>query len=346
MIHLIEKVNSMQLSQIKDFLIYDFKSESELIRTIDLLSKNFTQNRDKVSQYLDDPKMVAAYTAFYMLTNYPKLEPVLDKVQTVSPFLKDRDIIDIGCGPGTFLLALRDLFKHNPNKFIGVETSHVMRKQAMRLASGLGYKNVSVTENVKNIRSEKPAIIFGHSINEMGADVAFDYIKKLDPEVVLIIEPGTKQAFTHLMELREKMLLKGFNIAYPCPSQKNCPMREDDWCHQYIHVRQGEEVSRIGQMTKKNRNLLPLTIHVYSRQDQEVSQKRIVRYYQETKHSYEYQTCEFDGKNILKNIQLTKREMSKSEIKNFKGIYAGDSISYELIKELKDGTRRVKLIKP
>lgn len=334
----------MQLSQIKDFLIYDFKSESELIKTIDTIAKNFTSNRENISDYLSEPKMVAAYTAFYMLTNYPKLDAVLEKIDGFETYLQDRDIIDIGCGPGTFLLGLRRKFIGNQSKFIGIETSPLMRKQALRLADGLGLKNVSVFESTRGISTKRPALIFGHSINEMGPKIAMDYISKLDPEVILIIEPGTKQAFSQLMPLRDQILATGLHMNYPCPSEGNCPMGPEDWCHQYIYVKQDEEVARISQMAKKNRNLLPLTIHAYTREKAEKSSKRVIRYLQETKHSYEYQTCEFEADNTLKRIQVTKREMSKSEIKNFKGIYAGDSIRYEVLKELKDTILRVKLI--
>lgn len=336
----------MHLSQIKDFLIYDFKSESELIQAIDLLAKNFTSNRDDLSKYLDNPKMVAAYTAFYMITNYPKLEAVMQKLEGYDKYFIDKDIVDIGCGPGTFLLALRNKYSDNKTRFIGVETSAVMRKQAKKLANGLGLENIFITDSLKNLKLQNPSVIFGHSINEMGHSIAMNYIKKLNPESILIIEPGTKQAFSHLIKLRDEILSRNFNMIYPCPSAGPCPMSESDWCHQYVYVKQDEEIARISQMAKKNRNLLPLTIHAYTKESTKVSEKRVVRYLQETKHSYEYQTCEFDNVNSLKNVQVTKRGMSKKEIKEFKKIYAGDSISYELLKELKDSTLRVKLIKP
>ena len=353
----------MELSQIKPFLIYQFKSDSELVQTIEQISKNFTSERENISQYLEDPKMVAAYAAFYMTTNMPKLDAVIEKLGDFNKLIEDRDIIDIGCGPGTFLLALRQRYPQNANQFIGVESSPLMRKQALRIADGLGLK-VQITGDIKNIRSKNPLVIFGHSVNEMGAKTALSYIKKIDPYCLLFLEPGTKQAFAPMMEIRSILLQSDYDIHFPCPSNAECPMAKDtsDWCHQYLYIQQDINVQRLGQMAKKNRNLLPMIIHAYAKNefrtrptnaslaDSQYQTGRVVRYLRQTKHSFEWQLCMAENGNIPENdsnhlmtVELPKRGLSKKDVKQLEQIYAGDLLNYQVVRTIEEGKVRIDL---
>lgn len=344
----------MELSAIKPFLIYQFKSDQELVQTISQISKNFTSERENLAHYLEDPRMVAAYTAFYMTTNIPKLDAIMLKLGAFVNQMEGRDIVDIGCGPGTFLLALRQKYHQSDKQFIGIETSALMRKQALRLADGLGLK-VVITEDIKNITVKDPLVIFGHSANEMGAKTALKYVQRLDAHSVLFIEPGTKQAFAPLMEIRESLLESSYDIQYPCPNNESCPMAKDknDWCHQYLYVQQNSDVARLGQMVKKNRNLLPITVHAYLKQrhsdistEKDTEIKRVVRYLRQTKHSFEWQLCvansEKNGNKLL-HVELPKRSMSKKEIKQLEHVFAGDELHYQEVRNLDNGKVRILL---
>ena len=67
----------MNLSEIMPHLLYQFKSESDLVKAIEEISLKFTKERSNIGDYLKDPRLVSAYTVFYLLTNIPKLEAVL-----------------------------------------------------------------------------------------------------------------------------------------------------------------------------------------------------------------------------------------------------------------------------
>jgi hypothetical protein len=100
----------MNLSSILPYLLHEFKSDSDLIKAIDEISTKFTIERHKIGDYLKNPRLVSAYTAFYLLTNIPKLEAVLKWMpQDWVAELKKSDFIDLGAGPGTFSLAWKEL---------------------------------------------------------------------------------------------------------------------------------------------------------------------------------------------------------------------------------------------
>ncbi|MCM2349171.1 MAG: small ribosomal subunit Rsm22 family protein [Bacteriovoracaceae bacterium] len=333
----------MKLSLILPHLIYKFKSEADLLKAIEEISLKFTKERDKIGDYLKDPRLVAAYTAFYLLTNIPKLEEVLKWMPLEwTSLLKECDFIDLGAGPGTFSLAWKNLGEIRGD-FYQIEQSATMREQGLMLWKG--FHQEKLFQSAKwDWKNERPKfLLFGHSANEMGNDQAIQYIEKINPEHVLFIEPGTKEFFPQMLKIRDHLLNRQYAVLYPCPHGGNCPMHQkDDWCHQFIQVEQDAEIERISQMARKDRKLLPLTVHAYSRTFKTTNpSERLVRVFPETKFSFEWEICH---QNQLERYQIMKRDLSKSEVKELGSVLAGASLESELLKEL-DQYKRVKIIK-
>ncbi len=338
----------MDLKTILPYLNYNFSSESELVKSIELVSKNFTQNRENIGDYLKDTKLVAAYTCFYLLTNMPKLSAVFEKLELSIEDYRDYEFIDIGAGPGTFSLALLQM--NSELNILGFEKSDVMIKQGEELVKGLFPKSdhqyFSKLNSIAK-KQKKRFGIFGHSANEMEISFVLNLINELELDEVLFIEPGTKEFFRKSLIIRES-LIKKFNILYPCKSKNSCPfLREDDWCHQYLKIRHEGDVERLTQLVQRDRRNLPITIHHYSKdqfQNSKSGDARIVRVYSPTKFSLEWQICHEEAeKNIICDLQVLTRGYKKPEIKRLQTILAGDEVSFSLVKELGDNKLRGKL---
>jgi hypothetical protein len=329
----------MNLSDVLPHLLYQFKSESELLLSIQEISQKFTTERARISDYLNDPRLVSAYTAFYLLTNFPKLQRVLEWMprEWVS-MIRNSSLIDLGAGPGTYSLAWKAL--GNGGEVYQVETSELMRLQGKRIWDG-HYQDKLFQSPQWEWEVEKGLLLFGHSMNEMGLEEAIRYIEKIKPEHILFIEPGTKGFFQQMLQMRSYLLSQGFHLLFPCPSSLKCPMEgTENWCHQFLKVKQGEEVERLSQMVHLDRKLLPLTVGAYSRSFQCRNPKeRLVRVLPETKFSFEWEVCHH---NHLERYQLMKRGLSRSEEKVIGNLLSGDSISTEVTKTL-DHIKRVRL---
>ncbi|MEU6307601.1 small ribosomal subunit Rsm22 family protein [Streptomyces chartreusis] len=49
---------------------------------------------------------------------------------------------------------------------------------------------------------------------------------------VVIVEPGTPDGYTRVIEARDRLIAAGFRIAAPCPHSATCPIVPGtDWCH-------------------------------------------------------------------------------------------------------------------
>lgn len=287
---------------------------------------------------------MSAYTAFYLLTNIPKLNEVLkwmpeDWVEE----LKKCDFIDLGAGPGTFSLAWKE--QGAMGDFYQIELSQLMKEQGKKIWDGF-YQEKLFQGSKWEWKTERPKfLLFGHSANEMGAAAAIQYIEKINPEHILFIEPGTKDFFPAMLEIRNYLLGHEYSVLYPCPNELACPMRNtEDWCHQFIQIKQDSEIERISQMARKDRKLLPLTVHAYSRTFKtENPSERIVRVMPETKFSLEWEVCH---ENVLEHYQVMQRDLSKQESKALSSLLAGEAVETETIKVLEKAKRvKVNLIK-
>ena len=55
-------------------------------------------------------------------------------------------------------------------------------------------------------------------------------------ELLVIIEPGTPEGFSHILQARKILLEQGANIIAPCTHSSECPLPKDDWCSFYTRV--------------------------------------------------------------------------------------------------------------
>lgn len=332
----------MNLSNLTPYLLYNFKSDDELIRSINEISMKFTTDRERIGDYLKDPRLVSAYTVFYLLTNIPKLSEVMKWLPTEwIDVLKRSDFIDLGAGPGTFSIAWKEF--GGTGDFYQIELSPLMKEQGRKIWDSFAEARLYQSSRWEWTNDKEKFLLFGHSANEMGAKTAIDYVKKISPDHILFIEPGTKDFFPKMLEIRRFLLESGYNVLYPCPNESDCPMSTgEDWCHQFIQVKHDPDVERLSQMARKDRKLLPLTVHAYSKTFKTINpSERIVRVLPETKFSLEWEIC---LNNHLDHYQVMKRDLSKAEEKNLSSVLAGAAIESEVVKTL-EKSKRVKVTK-
>jgi ribosomal protein RSM22 (predicted rRNA methylase) len=334
----------VKLSDLLPHLLHAFKSESDLVRAIEEISLKFTKERDSIGDYLQDPRLVSAYAAFYLSTNLPKLATVTQWLTEVErEELKQFELIDVGAGPGTFSLAWRELVG---TKSAMIETSKLMREQAMKFYQGLHHEEALFKPE---LLQQKKLLLFGHSLNEMGVEAGLEYIKKYNPEKIWLLEPGTKQSFALALKLRESLIAQKWQVRFPCLGQAECPMKNtDDWCHQYLHVTHDPQVERLTQLASRDRRHLPMTVMMFQREARVAETEqlaRIVRVFPQTKFSHEWQVClSTDSKHQLRRVELPFKLNSKTEKRMIESYTSGQLIEFSVEKELSDRHRiRIKI---
>jgi ribosomal protein RSM22 (predicted rRNA methylase) len=329
----------LSIDEIRPHLLNPRLKESELVKHIIDMSMKFTVKRDKIYDYVMDENAVSAYTAFYLPTNIPKLHFLLSKLSDETLIdISSRPFIDIGCGPGTYSLAMSLLFQKSPSEIIAVDSSKLMLEQTIKLLNGFFPDvNLALVQKFHQKKSDS-VLFFGHSINELGGTKALDLIATVDPEYVMWIEPATSDFFIELKKMRES-LTAHFDILYPCPSSMSCP---SSWCHQVLRTTHDLSLERLSQLVSLDRKILPIATMVMKRKksETELNKPVITRYLNETKFSFEYEVCLHEsGENKNKVIEIQKRQLSKDEEKFFKNSDVGERVDFEVEKTIGEKLR-------
>jgi ribosomal protein RSM22 (predicted rRNA methylase) len=327
-------MREISLDELLPHLLYQFKSEHDLVSAIEEISRAFTLNRSELQNYLSDPRLVSAYTLFYLSTNVPKLQKVME-------LIPKRDwqkfhLVDVGAGPGTFSIAWAHLF--SPQKLTQIEASSFMQEQSQKLMQAF-FPDIKVDHTLP--KNSSSLLLFGHSMNEMGVTTALDFVDKSHASQILLIEPGTKEVFALALKFREEMKKRGFSILYPCPSHDACPLAGQplNWCHQVIEVRHHPSIERLTQLARKDRRVLPLLIQYYEKDQYVFEGARLFRVLKETKFSFEWEVCQ---DNQIERWQIEKKHLSKEEQKRVEKLLAGATVQGEVIKVFPD-FKRIKL---
>ena len=93
-------------------------------------------------------------------------------------------------------------------------------------------------------------------------------VKKFSPQFLGVLEPGTHEAFHHLISYKDSIESLSYSIKYPClKSSANCPIGKNDWCHQVIRVKNEPSFERLCQKVKVDRRSLPFVFHFYKKSE-------------------------------------------------------------------------------
>lgn len=336
-------------------------SEGKAVNLLEKINTGFTTKREQIGDYVLSPEMVSAYNLFYMPTNIPKFSFVMDQLpKEIKEELRTSHFIDLGTGPGTFVLAFLDYFKgEHEGRVVGVDTSRLMLEQAQKNINGYfpNSKEVIFSDSLPSLApNEKKTLFWGHSLNEMGVESALDCVDRVRPETFFIIEPGTPDMFSKVIELREKMKERGYFGVYPCASlESSCPVQkrvesgELDWCHQVLRMTHEPSIERLSQLISKDRKVMPLIAHVYSKVEVSSVKKkaRLIRFLKESKFSFDWEVCllDQDSKELkVIKFEVLKKLMSKQKIKELKKESVGIEVHFEVVKKMSEEYYRVKLI--
>ncbi len=333
---------------IKDHLIEKI-SENEIVKNLKKISFTFTQGRDKIQNIYESRAMVASYACFYLPTNAQKMNFFLERVSPeVIEEIRSSVVIELGTGPGTYLLALMDILGPEKMSFFGIDHNPLMLEQAKKLQQELfPTADAYWREDVPSLPADKKiTLIFGNSLNEMGSSLAFRLIERLNPAHIIFIEPGTKQSFLETSKLRSTLIGRDYNILYPCQSNDPCPIiknKLDDWCHQVVRTSLDPSTLRLSQLVSLDRTVMPAIIHLYSKELSAENQSALImRLLKSVKHAFFWEVCTLiDGELKLQEIEVPKKLFTKSEMKSLSKMSTGLNIEYSIDKVLGDGSVRV-----
>ncbi len=338
----------MDYLKLKDLLLIPL-DDAHLVKGVRTLSENFTTQRDRIGEYVLSKELVSAYARFYLPTNIPKMQFLLENLsETIKEDLISRTFIDFGSGPGTYSLAICETLGELKEVKL-IDQSQLMLDQAKKILDSYFPNQKKRLSTSLSQLTDEDILFFGNSLNEMEIKDFNKLLGKVNPKYIAFIEPGTREFFKKAIEIRQLLSSRGYQIHYPCPSiEYSCPLLKkevEDWCHQVIQTTHDSETERISQMAKLDRRTLPFIAHFYEYQGKKESKSsgRLIRFLKETKFSFNWELCIQDNNLKTIRVEVMKKGLDKKAMKK---ISVGALVEYKIIKQLDDRTYRVELVNP
>lgn len=208
----------------------------QLKQDAQMLSKKYRSESKDGRRLLTSSNEAAAYSVVRMPATYGAVYTALK--HTLSLIHCDiESLIDVGAGTGAASWAADSLIPLK--QIICLERERAMTQVGRRMMQ----EGSQVLQDAKwmeydlttgEIPGKADLVIASYVLNELTEEERIKAVDKLwqaADKIVLIVEPGTPEAYSQLKRLRGYMLDKGAHLVSPCPHEHSCQLPEDDWCH-------------------------------------------------------------------------------------------------------------------
>lgn len=189
-------------------------------------------------------------------------------------------------------------------------------KELTRLTT---WEKFNLLEN--KIKDKSDFVVSSYVLNELSEAEQLKAVEKLwnaTNNLLLIVEPGTPKNYAQMQKIRSFLLSKNANLIAPCPHNKPCPIKANDWCHFTVRV----ERSKVHKMLKGADSPFEdekFTYLAFSKLENTKVCSRVLRHPIYKPKIVELQLCTIKGEN--KSVKITK---SNPNYKLARKVFTGD----------------------
>ncbi|MFF7734956.1 small ribosomal subunit Rsm22 family protein [Streptomyces sp. NPDC007984] len=206
-------------------------------RAVERLIASYRGDTPTDAPILRDRADVVAYAAYRMPATFEAVRGALEAFADAAPEWVPGGHTDLGGGTGAAAWAVNAVWG-------GRRPVTVLDWAEPALA--LGREIAAADPGLRDVRWQRARITgaltlestdlvtVSYVLNEL---TAADRTALVDAaaaaaQAVVIVEPGTPDGYSRLIEARDRLIEAGFRIAAPCPHSAACPIVPGtDWCH-------------------------------------------------------------------------------------------------------------------
>jgi ribosomal protein RSM22 (predicted rRNA methylase) len=326
----------------------------EVAAAVQRLSHGLTRDRKLAgARYLDDDRLLGAYLLFYWPVSYLQARGILSELPR-----RPRSALDLGSGPGPVAFAALDA---GAAEVLAADRSARALAAARKLAGAVGEPLATREWDPRrpgSIAALAPGRTFdlvtlGHVVNELfqGEGAAERRAALLEEAAgllspggsVVVIEPALRETSRALLEVRDRLVARGFAVRAPCLFRGACPalVRPTDWCHAERPVEVPRLVDEIGRRAGLRKEAVKMSYLVLApageawREPPPGKVFRIVSEPLPSKGRLRYMGCGPEGRM---GLALQEKDVTGTN-RAFEGLLRGDVIEVTGTEPRGDGLR-------
>ena len=175
----------------------------------------------------------------YVATRFPATFAALEEALSHTSVPDVRSILDIGAGPGTAALAAalqwpgcRKIHLIEENAFISRLSENLLVNLPETAHISFSFQQANFLATA--VENSYDLAILSYVLTELTSADQESAVMKAWQAVtqgVVIVVPGTPEAYKRLMAARTLLIEQGAVIAAPCPHNHPCPLPIGNWCH-------------------------------------------------------------------------------------------------------------------
>lgn len=281
---------------------------TRLIQDAQKLSINYRTQSGQGKHLLTNDNEAVAYSVVRMPATYGAVGSALRYTMDLAD-CEIKSLLDVGAGTGAASWAADSLL--DLQSIVCLERENAMyqigHKMMQSGSNTLSNAKWFTQDLVRDSINEKAdLVIASYVLNELDDDSRGKVIDKLwdaANKILLIVEPGTPAAFSHLRKLREYLLGKGAHMIAPCPHEESCQLGAEDWCHFTCRIQRSKLHRQLkeGEAPFEDEKFAYLAL---GREQYKRAQGRILRHPITSKGRITLDVCKKDG---IGKMTVTKK---------------------------------------
>ena len=299
-------------------------SHKDLINTAKNISEKYRFNDGTGKTLVSKSEESIAYAISRMPATFEAVNFSINQVvKRINKF--PETLLDVGAGTGAATWAANEFFELSEISCFEKEDSMIdIGKNIMDNSdkfNSVEWKKFDVCNDL--IEKKYDFVVASYVLNELKKEDRFKVVDKLwnaTNDILLIIDPGTPDAFLNMMEIRDYMNSIGANLIAPCSHNLKCPMRgTSEWCHFLCRVQRSKlhKILKGGESPFEDEKF---TFIAFSKNDYKKANYRVVeRPFFKPKVVF-LDLCSKDG---IKKYTITKKNQVYKQARDLK---KGDEI--------------------
>lgn len=215
----------------------------ELQQAAASLSERYRAENPAKSAHLSSNLLASAYLAVRFPATFAAVRRAMSEVAQVLPAFAPEMQMDAGSGPGTALLAAKEVWP-GINQALLLEGSGPIQQAGIPLVESTG---VTVEWRALDLAGTSfpgkyDLVTCAYVLSELEEGTRGKVVEALwaaTGEVLLLVEPGTPAGWKRILDARTVLLSAGAHVIAPCAHSMACPLSSPDWCHFAERVERG-----------------------------------------------------------------------------------------------------------